>query len=165
MIESLKEIVIPELRNLNFKGSFPLTNQIMAKKLLLALIVTTFFSCDFTSKNNLLNPNKKWVYVELAVKNKDTTPEYYYYYGQMYERVLDNIANDENYEALFVLSKVRYIKHEDGEEKVLTYEDNIDEGTIYFNTGDIVKLEILKKDPLPKNIEEKQKDSTNTVIN
>ena len=162
MIESLKEIVIPELRNLNFKGSFPLTNQIMAKKPLLVIIIVILFSCGYTSKNTPLNPNKKWVYVELAVKNKDTTPEYYYYYGQMYERVLDNIANDENYEALFVLSKVRYIKHEDGEEKVLTYEDNIDEGTIYFNTGDIVKLEILKKDPLLENKEEKSRDSIMT---
>ena len=112
-------------------------------------------SCN-EERTNKLNSKKKWIYVELEVmKNSDTTD--YHYYGQVYQTLLDNLADNENFKTLFMLSNVRYIG-DDSELKI--YEDHDYKGTLFFRTEDIVKIEILKDDPLRSS---KRKQSIDSI--
>jgi hypothetical protein len=87
---------------------------------------------------------KTWVYIHLEIKTKiDTTN--YYYYGKINQRILDKLTYSENYKSLFVLTDVRYYNDLD---ELQEYEDESDEGILFFRTEDIIKIDVLKDDPL-----------------
>lgn len=114
-------------------------------------------SCKQTP-SEIFSYKKTWVYVELEVTtHKDTID--YYYYGQMDQRILDRLAYNENYKSLFMLTDVRYHNNAD---KIQVYEDESDKGLLFFRTQDIVKMEVLKNDPLYDNKLKIKKDSLNS---
>jgi hypothetical protein len=118
----------------------------MIKYFIIAGVFLVLMGCN-SSSTDLLNYKKTWVYVELEVITKDT--DYDYYFGQINQKILDKLAIDKSSGSFFVLSNVRYYNDSD---KVQEYADALDGGTLYFRTNDIVKLEVLKHDPLNNTI-------------
>jgi hypothetical protein len=118
----------------------------MIKYFILAVVLLVLMSCS-SSSTDLLDFKKTWVYVELKVVTDDT--DYYYYFGQINQKILDKLAADKSSGSFFVLSNVRYYNDFDN---VQEYADATEEGTLFFRTDDIVKLEVLKHDPLNNKI-------------
>ena len=114
----------------------------MNKIFLFSGLVLLLVGCNNVS-TEVLNTKKTWVYVELKVITEDT--DYYYYFGQVNQSILDKLAMDKGYSSLFVLNNMRY---NDDFDKIQEYADSRDDGTMFFRTDDIVKLEVLKHDPL-----------------
>jgi hypothetical protein len=117
-----------------------------------------FLSSCVESHSKILNYQKSWIYIELEVKTKEDTNDYHYF-GQVNQRFLDNLSYDDNYNRLFTLTNIRYL---DDDDVLKLYEDNSDKGTIIFRTQDIVKIEILKIDPLLDKTYKSFSDSTKT---
>lgn len=113
----------------------------MIKYLILVISIFVLVSCNGLSKE-ILDIRKTWVYVELEVTTHDT--DYYYYFGQMNQKILNELEADQG-NRLFVLRNVRYY---DDLDSIQEYADATDDGTLFFRTDDIVKIEILKHDPL-----------------
>jgi hypothetical protein len=125
----------------------------MNRYFLLLGVLIILLSCN-RAPNDILNIEKTWIYVELEVATEDT--DYYYYFGQINQNILDKLAIDQNYKSLFVLSNVRY---NDDYDKIQVYADESDNGTLFFRTEDIVKIEVLNNDPLNRRVKEVEKDS------
>lgn len=86
---------------------------------------------------------KAWVYLELAIDNKDTTDEFIY--GQIDRSTLKSIKNKGVINQLFSVENIRYISLEDSVE----VEENADlVGTSTYFTKDVRKINEYKRDPL-----------------
>lgn len=112
------------------------------KNLFVFAVVLCIASCD-TSVDDISKPSKNakvWVDMELEVKKQLDTIDYFYA-GQIDANTIQELKL--NKPGLFELSKVRYFR----DDSIFKYEDDADEGTIYFNRRDVVKFSILKGDP------------------
>jgi hypothetical protein len=113
----------------------------MIKYLILIISIIVLIRCNTVSRE-FLDIKKTWVYVELEVVTNDT--DYYYYLGQINQKTLDELEPDQG-SSLFVLRNVRYY---DDYDEIQEYADEFDDGTLFFRKDDIIKMEILKHDPL-----------------
>lgn len=128
----------------------------MKKTILSIGIIFTLISCNLNLRDNL-SQEKAWVYVELeAITSSDTSS--YYYYGQISQQLLDKIDEKNQNKGLFMLSNIRYL---DDFNEMKAYEDEYDQGSLFFRIQDIVKIQVLKEDPLYHNSLATEADSTN----
>jgi hypothetical protein len=93
------------------------------------------------------NSEKVWVYLELAIDNKDTTDEYVY--GQISAGMLSDLKSNKSIERLFTLENIRYISLQDSIE-VEEDEDLVGTSTYYLK--DVRKIDEYKVDPLFANL-------------
>jgi hypothetical protein len=102
------------------------------------------FGCNNPELSYEDNSNyNQWVFISLeTVMKKDTTD--YYFYAQINGKILDKI-NKNDISGYVILNNIRFINDSD---KLQIYEDNIDQNQRIFRVKDIVKIELLKKDPL-----------------
>jgi hypothetical protein len=95
-------------------------------------------SCD--SNQATLSEKKIWVDMELEVKKKNDTIDYFYV-GQIEPNILQELKL--NKPGMFALSYIRFYRND----SIFKFEDDADEGTVYFNRRDVVKVTLLKGDP------------------
>ena len=127
-------------------------NFIMKPTLFIFCGILFLYSCktsvdDMTGKS-ASSSKKVWVDMELEVKKKLDTIDYYYV-GQIDENTLKELKL--NKPGLFELSNIRFYRND----SIFKYEDDAEEGIVYFNRRDVVKLTILKQDPYLDSTEER----------
>jgi hypothetical protein len=86
---------------------------------------------------------KKWIYLELAINNQDTTDEYLY--GQIDANMLNKLKSEAKTTQIFSIENIRYITLEDSVE--IEENENL-VGTNTFYSEDVRKIVEFKKDPL-----------------
>lgn len=86
---------------------------------------------------------KTWVYLELAIDNKDTTDEFIY--GQIDSYAEKALQSKKSSNLLFTVENIRYISLQDSLE---VEEDDVRSGIGTYNTLNVRHVEYLKKDPL-----------------
>jgi len=112
--------------------------------ILLSSIIT--FGCEQTQQRFVKNNERgtqQWVYTTLHIPSKFDTAVYYYY-GQVKSDLIDELEND-NTDGYFHLKNIRFYNDSD---KLEMYEDNLDLGYIIFKKNHIVKMNVLKADPI-----------------
>jgi len=107
------------------------------KQFLVCLWLVTILSCQVSTGE------KTWVYMELAIDNKEITDEFIY--GRIDNDVLLKLQKDGSFNKLFTVSDIRYIGLNDSFE---VEENNGYMGKSTYHLGDVRQIDELKKDPL-----------------
>lgn len=95
----------------------------------------------------MISKDRTWVYVELETVTFDDTTNYYYF-GQMKQDLLESFDKVQELKGLFTLTNVRYY----GDNDIVTlYSDERDKGLLIFKIDDIVKIDVLNRDPMLDN--------------
>lgn len=120
---------------MNYKTSSAIT---------LLFVLFNLSSCvNLQSPKDKSEPGMQWVYISAEVITlNDST--HYFYYGQL-EADKMNLLNEKNPPLFLTLKNIRYWNNDD---KLEIYEDSSWLGTKFFRTGDIVKIDLLKDDPV-----------------
>lgn len=85
----------------------------------------------------------QWVYLKAeAIMKLDTTD--YFLYGQLSKSFLEKLK-DQNPPEHFELRNIRYVNDED---KLEILQDEDVSGAYYFKTNQIIKIDLLERDPI-----------------
>lgn len=131
----------------------------MYKLILVTSIAVLLTACNIESKFFPKKPvstgEKVWSFIEFHVPEKDGSIEDYYYFGLVSKDLYQKIKSHEVKEGLIFMEKVRYWTTEN---IIESYEDEIYSDEMAFRIEDIVKFEMVKKEPV---IGFKYKDNEN----
>ena len=129
---------------MNNRKSIPMNQQNYVRLLFAILIMVTLTSCDPKAIYREDNCNdQQWVYISIeSFMRKDSTD--YFYYGQVSKKLIDRL-NKGNSSGYFVLKNIRYFNDSD---KLQLYADSSWMGTKVFRVKDIVKMNLLTRDPV-----------------
>ncbi len=116
--------------------------------LIYAFLGVLVFTACTEIPTGAISKNRTWVYVELEVVTTSDTSNYYYY-GQMKQDLLESFDKVEETKGLFTLTNVRYY---DNNDVIIPYADETDKGLLIFRLKDILKIEVLKEDPMNINL-------------
>jgi len=109
-------------------------------KLYQFIVFALFLTTSCTSPQN---SEKVWVYMELAIDNKDITDEYVY--GQIDLNTIEALKSKKTVNQLFTVENIRYISLEDSIE---VEESSERAGVSTYNLLDVRQVDYLKNDPL-----------------
>jgi hypothetical protein len=112
-----------------------------------ALILTPALilgSCQNTANKEISENEQQWVSVAVEVSLLTDTTDYYYY-GQMDADKIQRMNERGSVPMFFTLKNIRYWNDSD---KLEIYEDSSFLGKRMFLTKDLVKIDLMKDDPV-----------------
>lgn len=101
-------------------------------------------SCESLDNSEIQSSEKVWVFLELEKSMQSDTTDYFLY-GQIKESILNKIDNNEKAKGVFLLDNIRFINNDDF---LQLYEDESDQGKIFFRIEHIQTVRLLKDDPV-----------------
>jgi hypothetical protein len=121
----------------------------MYKKTLVLLVIILLSACNLEDKifpkQGFTEGEKIWTFIQYHVPGKEGDIEDYYYFGLVNKILYEKIKNHEIKDGLIFMEKVKYWNTED---VIESYEDEIYSGEMAFRIEDIVRIELVKKEPV-----------------
>ena len=121
----------------------------MYKQILAISIVLFLSACNIDSKffpkKPISSGEKVWTFIEYQVPDKQGVIEDYYYFGRVDKDLYEKIKIHEVKDGLIFMEKVRYWNTEN---VIESYEDELYSDEMAFRIEDIVKFELVKKEPV-----------------
>jgi hypothetical protein len=121
----------------------------MFKNLAILAILFTLSACDLEEKLFPKQPfedgPKIWTFIQYHVPEKEGGFEDYYYFGLVNENLYQKIKRHEIKDGLIFMEQVKYWNTED---VIESYEDEIYSDEMAFRIEDIIKFELVKKEPV-----------------
>lgn len=116
------------------------------KLLITTHVILLMYSCNQVKDVVIEKADKdyqQWVFIVMEIPSYTDTINYYYY-GQVKSDLLDEMEQNDT-EGFFLLRNIRFINKDD---KLDVYEDKIELGTVLYRKRDIVKISVVKTDPI-----------------
>lgn len=121
----------------------------MPNRIVVVLLFFSLSACNIESKlfpkQAIDNGKKIWTFISFNVPQKGGGIEDYYYFGLISENLYQKIKTHEIKDGLLFMEKVKYWNTEDAIE---SYADELYSDELAFRIEDIVKLELVKTEPV-----------------
>jgi hypothetical protein len=121
----------------------------MCKKIIVISIIVLLSACNIDSKFFPKTPEssgeKIWTFIQYHVSDKEGVIEDYYYFGLIDKGLYEKIKTHETKDGLIFMEKVKFWNTED---VIESYDDAIYSDELAFRIEDIVKFELVKKEPV-----------------
>ena len=114
--------------------------------ILTSLLVLTGFNSEdlFTHIKQSIDEDTIWVYAQINIPEKDDSIETYYYQGRIKQDIYNLIIDGSLKEGFILFRDIRYFD----DYTVKKLENGSNTGDILFRMEHIVKVDLLKGDPL-----------------
>jgi hypothetical protein len=121
----------------------------MFKKIIIVTILVFLSACNleekFLPKKPVIEGEKVWTFIQFHVDEKEGGFEDYYYFGMVDKDLFQKIKRHEVKDGLIFMEKVKYWNTDD---VIESYEDEIYSDEMAFRIEDIVRFEMVKKEPV-----------------
>lgn len=118
------------------------------KYIVLFVFAVSLMGCNLQSEaqalNSMRDSEKVWVFAQFNIDQEDDDLETYYYYGLVAKKLYKAIAYNEIESGFMLMEEVKYWS----DDLIHDYEDGESAGELVFRIEDVVKMELIKVEPI-----------------